>query len=158
MKTATIEEIKQEMQRLPPRRLIELCLRLARSKKETKELLGYLIFDSHDEHSYTESIKLEMDELFSALPKATAYLTKKSLRQVLRMISKHSKFMASKAMTADLLIHFCTLAKEKGFDRSSNTALEKIFLQQVKKLETLILSIEEDLQYDYRKQLDSLTG
>ncbi|MEP7259423.1 MAG: hypothetical protein ABI687_13570 [Flavitalea sp.] len=158
MKTASIEAIKQEMQQLPSRKLIELCLRLARSKKETKELLGFLLFDAQDEHSYTESIKLEMNELFTSLPKATAYLTKKSLRQVLRMIGKHSKFMASKAMTADLLIHFCTLTKEKGFDKSSYTALEKIFFQQVKKLEALIPSIEEDLQYDYRKQLDSLTS
>jgi hypothetical protein len=39
MKTATIQEIKQELLALPHSELAELTLRLARSKKENKELL-----------------------------------------------------------------------------------------------------------------------
>jgi len=39
MKTATVHEIKQELVATKPGDLVELCLRLARFKKENKELL-----------------------------------------------------------------------------------------------------------------------
>ena len=39
MKAATIHEIKQELVTLKPAALSELCLRLAKFKKENKELL-----------------------------------------------------------------------------------------------------------------------
>jgi hypothetical protein len=48
MKTATIQEIKQELLALPHNELVELMLKLARSKKENKELLTFLLFEAHD--------------------------------------------------------------------------------------------------------------
>ena len=38
MKAATLNEIKQELTNLPSTRVLELCLRLGRFKKENKEL------------------------------------------------------------------------------------------------------------------------
>jgi hypothetical protein len=62
MKAASINEIKQELQSLPPSRLNELCLRLARFKKDNKELLTYLLFEAADETAYIESVKKEIDQ------------------------------------------------------------------------------------------------
>ncbi|MCB0546499.1 MAG: hypothetical protein KDD19_02870 [Phaeodactylibacter sp.] len=45
MKAATIRELKQAMDNLSAGELVELCLRLARFKKENKELLTYLLFE-----------------------------------------------------------------------------------------------------------------
>ena len=45
MKTASIQELKQELQGVAPGKLLELCLRLARFKKDNKELLTYLLFE-----------------------------------------------------------------------------------------------------------------
>ena len=47
MKAATINELKQELQNIPPAKVTELCLRLARFKKENKELLTYLLFEEN---------------------------------------------------------------------------------------------------------------
>ena len=44
-----LQHIKKEIQHLPTEQLAELMLRLARYKKENKELLTYLLFESHDE-------------------------------------------------------------------------------------------------------------
>ena len=44
MKAATIIELKQELNNTSPAIVSELCLRLARFKKENKELLTYLLF------------------------------------------------------------------------------------------------------------------
>ena len=56
MKAATIHEIKQELVTLKPAALSELCLRLAKFKKENKELLTYLLFEAHNETEYVKSV------------------------------------------------------------------------------------------------------
>src|SRR5215210_4391558 len=111
MKAATIQELKQELTDLPPKQLLDLCLRLAKYKKENKELLTYILFEAHDETAYIESVKKEIDEGFKELPKANAHLNKKSLRRILRFINKYSKYTGSKQGTAEMLIHFCRKLK-----------------------------------------------
>src|SRR5476651_1909858 len=112
MKTATIQELKQELQGVAPTRLLDLCLRLAKFKKDNKELLTYLLFESHDEEAYINSVKELMDEGFTELPKATVYLTKKSLRKILRITNKYIRYSGSKQVEATLLIYFCRLMKD----------------------------------------------
>jgi len=77
MKAASINELKQELATLPPKKVLEFCLRLARFKKENKELLSYLLFEAHDEQSYVESIKKEINDEFWNLPRANMYVIKK---------------------------------------------------------------------------------
>ena len=86
MKPASIQEIKQELQSLSPSRLTEVCLRLARFKKDNKELLTYLLFEVADETGFIVQIKKEIDLEFEGLPKPNLYLTKKSLRKVLKSL------------------------------------------------------------------------
>jgi len=57
MKAATIHEIKQELATIKPAALADLCLRLAKFKKENKELLTYLLFEAHNEHLYQSQLK-----------------------------------------------------------------------------------------------------
>ena len=59
MKAATLNEIKQELTNLPSTRVLELCLRLGRFKKENKELLTYLLFEAHNIPEFIENIKIE---------------------------------------------------------------------------------------------------
>ena len=59
MKAVTIKELKEELINCTPKELRELCLRLARFKKENKELLTYLLFES-DEALFIESVKRKL--------------------------------------------------------------------------------------------------
>ena len=61
MKAVTVKEISEELVNLSPKELRDLCLRLARFKKENKELLTYLLFEATDEEMYIESVKKEID-------------------------------------------------------------------------------------------------
>ena len=54
MRVASMAEIKQELKGLPAAEVLELCLRLARSKKENKELLTFQLFEAHDPASYIQ--------------------------------------------------------------------------------------------------------
>jgi hypothetical protein len=158
MKAATINELKQELTAQSPKQLLELCLRLAKFKKENKELLTYLLFEEHDEHGYVESVKKEIDEQFVQLPKANTYLTQKSLRKVLRTISKYSKYTASKQSQAEMLLHFCKKLKASGISIHRSVGLTKMYATQIKKVSTIIQSLHEDLHYDYKKQLEQLSN
>lgn len=157
MKAASINELKQELLSLPPKKVLELCLRLARFKKENKELLSYLLFEAHDEHSYVESIKKELDEQFAEMPKGNWYLAKKALRKILKGISKYSKHTATKESEVEMLLHFCINLKNSGIRFRSYKALSGLYDQQIKKLHALVEQVHEDLRFDYKKQLEQLT-
>jgi hypothetical protein len=158
MKAASIQEIKQELQTLPPSRLTELCLRLARFKKDNKELLTYLLFESSDETSYIESIKKEIDGEFEGLPKPNLYLTKKSLRKVLRSTAKQIRYTASPVTEVELLTYFLRKIRQSGIRYEDSPVLVNLYKQQLKKIRTVIDSLHEDLQHDYRKALQGLEG
>lgn len=155
MRTATIQELKSELQTLPPGQLIELTLRLARFKKENKELLTYLLFEAHDTEAYISSVKAEMDEEFTSVPKPV-YLAKKTLRKILRIVNKYIRYTGSKQVETELLIYFCDKMKQTGVPLDRNTVLHNLFQQQVKKIEKAIDSQHEDLQYDYRRALQQV--
>jgi hypothetical protein len=153
MKTAGIAELKQELNNLPPHQLQELCLRLAKFKKENKELLTYLLFEAQDEEGYIQMVKHEMDEAFTELPKPNFYLTKKSLRKILRITGKHIRYMGSKTAEAELLLHFCDKIHSSGIPIQQSPVLTNLYNNQLKKIKTVIGSMHEDLQYDYLKRM-----
>lgn len=156
MKAASLHEIKQELAALPSKTILELCVRLARFKKENKELLNYLLFEAHDEQGYVESIKKEINDQFDDLPRSNVYLLKKGLRKVLRSISKYSKHTTLKESEVEMLIHFCKNLNNSGIHFKTNKALSNLYNQQIKKLNTLVEMVHEDLKFDYKKQLDQL--
>lgn len=157
MKAATVHEIKQELLTLKPAAITELCLRLARFKKENKELLTYLLFEAHNEPAYIQSVKEEMDELFAGINKSQLYFAKKSLRKIIRIINKYCRYSGAKQTEVELRLYFCITLKESGISLY-NTIINNIYQSQLKKVIMVLDTLHEDLQYDYRKQLDELNG
>jgi len=156
MKAATVHELKQELVETAPDRLIELCLRLARFKKENKELLTYLLFESHDIDAYMNSIKQEMDTMFASINKSNVYFVKKSLRKILRTAAKFIRYSNSEIVETELLIHFCKSLKLLDKNINSNPVIQHIFQNQLKKIKKAVDSMHEDLQYDFLKEIEKL--
>jgi hypothetical protein len=156
MKAATIQEIKQELLALPHTELADITLRLARSKKENKELLTFLLFESHDISGYIESVKKEMEAGFLDINVSHVYFAKKTIRKVLRITNKYIRFSGSKQAEAELLIHFCRLVKDSGIKIDKNPALNNLYQNQLKKIEKAIDTLHEDMQYDLTKLLAPL--
>jgi hypothetical protein len=107
MKASSLNEIKRELVELEPKALQDLCMRLAKYKKENKELLTYLLFEAHDEAGYVNSVKAEMDELFHTLPSGNVYYIKKGLRKILRIVNKQIKYSGIKQTELELRLYFC---------------------------------------------------
>ena len=156
MKAATIQEIKQELLALPHNELADITLRLARSKKENKELLTFLLFESHDISGYIESVKKEMEAGFLDINVSHVYFAKKTIRKVLRITNKYIRFSGSKQAEAELLIHFCQLVKDSGIKIDKNPALKNLYQNQLKKIEKAMDGLHEDIQYDLNKLLAPL--
>src|ERR1700761_3804835 len=137
MKAASIPEIKQELQSLPPSRLTELCLRLARFKKDNKELLTFLLFEASDMNGYITSIKELIDDEFEGLPKPNLYLTKKSLRKVLRTTLKQIRYTGSPQTEVELLTYFLRKIRQSGIRYQDSPVLVNLYKQQLKKIRTV---------------------
>lgn len=154
MRTATIDDIKNELKQLPPKEVLALLLRLARFKKENKELLTYLLFESHDEQGYLQVLKTDITEQFAAVDPSPVSKAKKAYRKILRSINRQVKYIGSKAAAMELLIHYCTVMR--NLDTDLKPALEVLYFQQLTKAEKLIPQLEDDLQFDFQQQLESL--
>jgi len=153
MKTASLKEIKTELCRLHPARIQELCIQMAKFKKENKELLTYLLFDAYDEKVYIEEVKNMMDEQFIEVKKGNTYLAKKSIRKVLSTVNKQIKFSGSKQTEVELLIHFCKRLRKTGISLPPNSALGNIYLRQIQKIKKSLSTLHEDLQFDYSDEI-----
>lgn len=156
MKSAAIHELKQELSTVKPAELIELCLRLGRFKKENKELLTYLLFEAQDEQGYIKGIKKEIDEHFADINLSQLYFAKKSLRKIVRIINKYCRYSGSKTTEVELRIYFCSQLKESGIPITRNAVINNLYNSQLKKINTVLATLHEDLQYDYRRELDEL--
>jgi len=156
MKTVSLQEIKQELKTLPAKEIAELCLRLARFKKDNKELLAFLLFDAYNLEAFIEDVKTDMDEAFGNLNTSNIYLAKKTLRKVLRMANKYIRYIASKQAEVQLLSHFCIKLKESGIILNKNKALHNMYLQQIKKIHAALHALHPDIQYDFIKVINNL--
>ncbi|WP_167619243.1 hypothetical protein [Maribellus sediminis] len=156
MEIASICQIKKELQNLPPEELNEIILRLAKYKKENKELLSYLLFDAWNENEYIRQAKEEIDLEFRSLNRSSFYLAKKTIRKVLRTTKKYIRFSGKKETEVELLMHFCKKLKNSKLNYKSSRVIFNLYINQVKRIEKVISMMHEDLQYDYREALEAL--
>lgn len=132
-------------------------MRLVRFKKENKELISFLLFESRDMEGFISACKEEMDELFQTVNTSHAYFAKKTVRKILRQVNKQVRYSADKQVEVELLLHFASCMQEKVMTETKSPALFKLYLTQVKKIKTAIDSMHEDLQFDYQKELNRIT-
>ncbi|GAB4093903.1 hypothetical protein [Flaviaesturariibacter terrae] len=156
MNPASIADIKSALKNCDSKELTELVLRLARYKKDNKELLSYLIFHGDDLPAYLREVKEEMDEGFSEMSKSSVYLAKKTIRKVLRLANKHIRYTGSKEAEIELLLHFCLSLKGSKLALNKSTVLMNLYNGQLKKIRAAIASLHEDLQYEYLRELERL--
>ena len=157
MNVASLQEVKSELQNLSEKELVELCIHLAKYKKDNKEYLSYLLFQSQNREGYLLQIKAEIESHFAEVNgQKNVYFIKKSLRKILRLLNKYCKYLGNKSYTVDLLLFYCLKMKEYHIPFRNSVALENIFLSQIKKIQTLTDTLHEDLQADYIREMENI--
>lgn len=150
-----LQDIKKELQHLSGQQIAELCLRLARHKKENKELLAYLLFEADNNPVFLEKVKAETGFMFSQMP-VRSYEAAKYLRKLLRLLGKYIKFMASKEAEIELLLNFCAGYIQYADRKTSYKPLRLILVRQVEKIRAAIGKLHEDMQYDYTTDYNTM--
>jgi hypothetical protein len=156
MKAVSVVSIKKELKHLSNDELTELCLRLSKFKKENKELLTYLLFESHNETGYIETVKEYIDEQFELINTNSYFYIKKSVRKILRNIKKFARYSLKKETEVELLLYFCQKMKVFKPSIKHNVSLTNIFERQLILVKKIVATLHEDLQYDYTLLIDSL--
>ena len=158
MKAVSVVTIKKELKHRSSEELMALCLRLSKFKKENKELLTYLLFESHDESSYIETVKVEIEQQFQDINTNSYFYIKKSIRKILRNIKKYARYSLKKETEVELLLYFCGLFKELKPSIFENATLINIYERQIQLIKKIVSTLHEDLQYDYHLELEKLDG
>lgn len=156
MKAVNLPEIKKELNMLSSMELQQLCLRLARFKKENKELLTYLLFESQSEAGYIQTVKNFMDEEFQQINTNNFYYIKKSIRKILRNVKKFIRYSQQKETEVELLLYFCKMLKEFKPSIKRSIQLQNMYNRQLLMAKKTIAKLHEDLQYDYNLILEEL--
>jgi len=156
MKAATIAQLKKELQFKSQEDITQLCLRLARFKKENKELLTYLLFESDSEEGYIETVKEEVDQMFTEINTNSYFYIKKSVRKILRTIKKYIRYSGDKVTEVELLLYFCEKLKSFRPSIQRNTTLKNLYNRQLEYVNKKIPGLHEDLQYDFGTILKEL--
>ena len=156
MKTATVAIIKKELAHYSQPELMELCLRLARFKKDNKELLTYLIFEAGNEEAYIESVKAQMDEAFAEINSSSMYYVKKSVRKILSGVKKNIRYSQKKETEVELLLYFCRKLRTMKPSFTKSVTLRNTYHTQLRMIRKAMEKLHEDLQYDYGVELERL--
>ncbi len=155
MTTASLSELRRALKNAPPGDLPDLCIRLARHKKENKELLSYLLFEADDEPEYIKSVKTEIDQHFRELTRSTPYMTKKGVRKALTFTNQRIRYSGQKRTEAELLIYFCKKFR-KEVPLRNNLTLKNIYLRLILRIKKTVATLHEDLQFDFAEDIKSL--
>jgi hypothetical protein len=156
MKAASLSQLKKELSHIPPEEVLEMCMHLAKYKKENKELLTYLLFEVNDPASYIQGVKEGMDEQYREINQTNLYWAKKSLRKILRITNKHIKYSGSKQIELELLIYYCQKLKKSGIPFEKSTALSNLYIRQTQRIKKALAGLHEDLQFDYADEVKSV--
>lgn len=156
MKAAGLKELKQELKHRSSQELLEIILRLSRFKKENKELLTYLLFESANEDTYVAVIKAELDEQFEDINSSNYYFIKKSIRKILRRLKQYIRYSSKKETEVELLIYFCFKLRSFTPSIHQNKTLQNLYERQLAMIKKKLQMLHEDLQYDLSAEMERL--
>jgi len=156
MKAVTIKKIKDELSDKSASELMDICLHLSKFKKENKELLTYLLFESHDEESYILSVKERIDFLFEDINIKSFFYIRKSARKILTLTKKYIRYSKKKETEAELLIYYCKKLKDFSPSIRQSSRLLNVYQTQLKMIKKAVGTLHEDLQYDYKMEIEDL--
>jgi len=156
MKPASLPELRKELKARDADEIMQICLRLARFKKDNKELLTYLLFDADNEAGYIEEIKYEIDDLMGEMNTNHIYYAKKSLRKIMRNLNKYIRYSGNKQTEVEILLYFAKAMKDSPVNLNRSSVLTNMFDRLIVKIEKALKSLHEDVQLDYKHELAEL--
>jgi len=152
----TLSQLQKELSTLDPKEVLEIAMKLAKHKKENKELLSYLLFGSADEKRYVDESKEKINELFTTISRKSTFTTKKGLQKVVRHLNKFIKNSKSKQTEIELRIYFCSKVRAARINLDSSAVISNLYYREKDKIVTILGKLHEDLQFDYKTEIEKI--
>ncbi|MFH1121285.1 MAG: hypothetical protein V1775_15810 [Bacteroidota bacterium] len=156
MKTASVTRLKAELESLPPTAARDICMKLARFRTESKELLTYLLFYPGDEEGYIRSVKEEIDVLFGEINTSHLYFVRKTVRKIARVTNKYIRFSGNRQTEAELRLYLSLKLKQSHIPLEPGSALGNLYTGQLQKIRKAVSGLHDDLQHDYQVEMEKL--
>ncbi len=141
-------DLKKELQQLSNPEIITLCLRLARFKKENKELITYLLFKADNPDAFVREYKEEMDGQFKQIGNK-GYFAVKTLRKIASQMNNQIRYAGLEVVKTELLLHFCSNYIHFVDLYTNYKPLRNVFYRYAEKAKASIEKLHEDLRHDY---------
>lgn len=156
MEVASLPKIRKELNHLPPDELVAVINRLAKYKKDNKELLDYLLFRSSDELSFVAEVKELIEAEFEKINRQNLFWARKGIRRVLWLVNKYSRYSGMPETDVELRAHFCSTLRRSGIPLNRSAALSNLYRREVDRVAKAIGKLHEDVQLDYCHLIDEL--
>ena len=152
MQAASIAELKKALVRLDQGEMLEACLRLARFKKDNKELLTYLLFMSGDEQGFANQLCEVIDEQFRETPNAH----KKTVRKVIRRMNTVLRFTKVKDTEVQVRLHFVRALRDSKTPYRDSRVMTNMYNGQIAKVRKTIEKFHEDIRREIEREICEL--
>jgi len=130
MDPASLAEIKKTLMLMDRGELLDACLRLARFKKDNKELLTYMLFLSKDENAH-----------------------KKTLRKIIRWMNKCLRFSGVKETEVQVRMHFCQTLRDSETPFRKHRVMWNMYAGQIKKIRKAGEKFHDDVKRDLERDI-----
>lgn len=157
MEKISINIIKKELQELSQKQLVDICIQLAKARKENKEQLDFLLLKSHHISQYELELKAEIDAQFEMFTHYKYYQLIKPLKAYVKSVLKQISYSKNPSFELEIIIYLC-----KQFFRFSDDEsiwfykINIIYDSLARKIEPRFKKLHEDEQFDYRVKLEEI--
>ncbi len=152
MKTESLNSLRKHLSTLSSMELAQLCVDMAKYRKENKEYLQYLLFERHDHDILITDIVTSLDETMKNLSR-TPSTRVKEVRKVQKEIKKYIRFIKNPVYELQLLLWFSDALALIAESRIARPHFISLYAAQVKRMTIIFDKLHEDIQYDYRDAL-----
>lgn len=151
---SSISDLKKILETQKTKELIEIVLRIAKYKRENKELLDYILNFSQEEENYINSVKAEIEVMLIGISSQHVKNQLKIIRKTLKIAKKHIKFSNKKETEIEILIHFCKNIKKQNLKIMDYPVMQNLYDRQILKINSNIEKLHPDLQFDYTELMN----
>ena len=102
------------------------------------------------------TLKIELEEQFTEINLSSVYFAKKSLRRILRIVTKHIKYSGIKQTEVELLIYYCQLFRSLPLPFHQSKVLINLYNRQLQNIQKALKTLNEDLQFDYQGEFEEI--
>ena len=86
----------------------------------------------------------------------SVFYIKKTLRKILRYSNRCIKYSGIKQTEIELRIYYCKKIIEAKIPLSQSVMLSNLYNREVEKIKSVFTKLHEDLQYDYKEEIENI--